>query len=53
MSDGHVESAYRAEGLPTTFVIDRQGIIRKRFVGTTGQKFEKLQEAVDELLRAG
>jgi peroxiredoxin len=52
MSDGRVESTYRAEALPTTFVIDRQGQIRKKFLGTTPQKFEKLQQAIDELLRA-
>jgi peroxiredoxin len=52
LSDGQVESLYGAEGLPTTFVIDRQGRIRKKFVGTTAKKFETLQQAVDELLRA-
>jgi peroxiredoxin len=52
LGDGQVESLYGAEGLPTTFVIDRQGLIRKKFVGTTPQKFKDLQQAVDELLRA-
>ncbi len=52
LSDGKVESLYGAEGLPTTFVIDRQGRIRKKFVGTTTEKFDKLQQAIDELLRA-
>ncbi len=51
MHDGHVQDAYGADGLPTTFVIDGQGVIRKRFVGVTPEKFVKLQQTIDELLK--
>jgi cytochrome c biogenesis protein CcmG, thiol:disulfide interchange protein DsbE len=51
MHDGRVQNAYGADGLPTTFVIDRQGVIRKRFVGVTSDKFAKLQQTIDELLK--
>jgi peroxiredoxin len=37
-------------GFPTTFVIDREGIIRTKFVGSTPDKFERLQQAVDAAL---
>ena len=37
-------------GFPTTFVIDRQGVIRTKFVGTTPDKFERLAQAVDAVL---
>ena len=37
-------------GLPTTFVIDRDGMIRTKFVGSTADKFERLHEAVDAVL---
>ena len=32
------------------FVIDREGIIRTKFVGSTPDKFERLQQAVDAVL---
>jgi peroxiredoxin len=50
LSDGHIQDAYGAEGLPTTFVIDGKGTIRKRFVGATPGKPEKLQKLIDELI---
>jgi len=31
-------------------VIDREGIIRTKFVGSTPDKFERLQQAVDAVL---
>jgi thiol-disulfide isomerase/thioredoxin len=37
-------------GFPTTFVIDREGAIRTKFVGSTPDKFEQLQKAVDAAL---
>jgi peroxiredoxin len=52
MGGDRVSQEYGASGLPTTFVIDKQGQIRKRFVGTTASKFGALQKAVDELLAA-
>lgn len=42
--------AYGMEGLPTTFVIDGDGRIREKIVGSHHTKFDKLQELVDELL---
>jgi peroxiredoxin len=38
------------EGLPTTFVIDAQGQIRLRILGSDSRKFERLQKTVDMLL---
>ena len=37
-------------GFPTTFVIDREGIIRTKFVGSTPDKFERLHDAVEAVL---
>jgi thiol-disulfide isomerase/thioredoxin len=37
-------------GLPTTFVIDRDGVIRTKFVGSTPDKFERLHKAVEAVL---
>jgi thiol-disulfide isomerase/thioredoxin len=39
-------------GLPTTYVIDRQGLIRKKITGTTQGKFDTLQQVVDTALGA-
>jgi peroxiredoxin len=52
MGDDRISENYGASGLPTTYVIDKRGMIRKRFVGTTASKFKTLQQAVDELLAA-
>jgi cytochrome c biogenesis protein CcmG, thiol:disulfide interchange protein DsbE len=38
------------QGLPTTFVIDGQGRIRIRILGSNGRKFDQLQSTVDALL---
>ncbi len=38
------------QGYPTTFVIDGQGIIRHKLLGSPPAKFEKLQEFVDTAL---
>lgn len=44
--------AYGADqGLPTTFVIDGEGRIRRKIMGSHRTKFEMLQEIVDELLQ--
>jgi peroxiredoxin len=46
-----VATAYGVdEGLPTTFVIDAQGQIRVRILGSDSRKFERLQKTVDMLL---
>jgi peroxiredoxin len=43
--------AYGANsGFPTTFVIDAAGMIKLKLIGAVPQKFEKLQQAVDEAL---
>ena len=45
--------AYEANaGFPTTFVVDADGVIRLKLIGAAPQKFEKLQQAVDEALAA-
>jgi peroxiredoxin len=38
------------QGYPTTFVIDREGIIRWKSLGSPPSKFKKLQETVDAAL---
>jgi peroxiredoxin len=46
-----VQEAFDAtEGLPTTFVIDGQGLIRTKILGSIPTKFEKLQATVDAAL---
>ena len=39
-------------GRPTTFVIDRKGMIRSKTLGSPPNKFERIQEAVDAALAA-
>jgi peroxiredoxin len=38
------------QGFPTTFVVDRNGVIRTKMLGSPPTKFEKLQEVVDAAL---
>ncbi len=38
------------QGYPTTFVIDGEGMIRTKILGSPPTKFEKLQETVDAAL---
>jgi peroxiredoxin len=38
------------QGFPTTFVIDGEGVIRSKILGSPPTKFEKLQETVDAAL---
>jgi thiol-disulfide isomerase/thioredoxin len=38
------------QGYPTTFVIDGNGLIRLTVLGSTQDKFERLQKAVDQAL---
>jgi len=48
-----VADAFGADqGFPTTFVIDGDGVIRLKVLGSTPDKFDRLQEAVDEALKA-
>jgi peroxiredoxin len=46
-----VQEAYGAtQGFPTTFVIDSEGIIRSKTLGSPPTKFTSLQQAVDAAL---
>jgi hypothetical protein len=46
-----LQDAYAAnQGFPTTFVIDADGLIRKRIVGSNPDKFKTLQTTVDAAL---
>ena len=46
-----VQEAFGAvQGFPTTFVIDGDGVIRKKLLGSPPGKFETLQKTVDEVL---
>jgi peroxiredoxin len=46
-----VQEAFDAtQGLPTTFVIDGDGTIRTKILGSTPTKFQKLQQSVDAAL---
>jgi peroxiredoxin len=38
------------QGFPTTFVIDGEGVIRSKILGSPPTKFDKLQETVDAAL---
>src|SRR5262245_30575566 len=51
VGDDAIEEAYGVnQGLPTTFVIDGQGRIRAKMLGSDLAKFKRLQDTVDELL---
>jgi thiol-disulfide isomerase/thioredoxin len=53
LGDEKLLDAYDANvGYPTTFVIDRNGTIRSKTVGSPPGKFDKLQQAVDAALAA-
>jgi len=48
LGDEKMQEAYGVdEGYPTTFVIDKDGMIRMKALGAIPAKFEKLQETVD------
>lgn len=54
VGDEEVQVAFGAvQGFPTTFVIDKQGVIRKKLLGSPPGKFEALQKLIDEALAAG
>lgn len=46
-TDGPISTAWNVRGWPTVYVIDAKGVIRAKNV-----RWEKLDDAVDELLRA-
>jgi cytochrome c biogenesis protein CcmG/thiol:disulfide interchange protein DsbE len=50
IGDQKVQEEYEVyEGYPTTFVIDREGRIRTKTLGSRPDKFQKLQKTVDAL----
>jgi peroxiredoxin len=50
--DGKVGSAYGIQAIPTTFILDRDGKIVVRFVGSIDWDTEKLHAALDALLKS-
>lgn len=53
LGNEQVQEAFGAvQGFPTTFVIDTQGVIRSRILGSPPSKFGRLQKAVDDALAA-
>jgi peroxiredoxin len=51
LGDDKIQSEYGVnQGFPTTFVIDREGLIRWKGLGSPPSKFKKLQETVDAAL---
>ena len=51
LGDDKIQSEYGVnQGYPTTFVIDREGLIRWKGLGSPPSKFKKLQETVDAAL---
>jgi thiol-disulfide isomerase/thioredoxin len=49
-NDDMAEAFGGNQGFPTTFVIDASGVIRLTVLGSTQDKFERLQKAVDQAL---
>ena len=51
LGDDKTQEAYDGtQGFPTTFVIDRQGMIRSKTIGSDPGKFARLQQTVDAAL---
>jgi peroxiredoxin len=51
LGDDDIAAAFGVnQGYPTTFVIDGEGMIRTKMLGSPPTKFEKLQETVDAAL---
>lgn len=52
LGNDDIVDAFGADlGLPTTFVIDGEGMILQKTVGSRPDKFQKLQQAVDAALQ--
>ena len=47
---GAIREAYRVSGLPTTYIIDGEGIVRHAHVGYGGRTQEALTTEVESLL---
>src|SRR5258708_2276709 len=53
VGDDKIQEAYGVnQGLHTTFIIDKEGQIRSRMLGSDLTKFRRMQEKVDSLLAA-
>lgn len=53
LGDAQIQDAFGVnQGLPTTFVVDRDGRVAARILGAVPGKFESLQKTVDALLAA-
>jgi peroxiredoxin len=51
LGDEKIAAAFGVnQGYPTTFVVDGEGMIRMKMLGSPPTKFEKLQETVDAAL---
>ena len=51
LGDDEIAGAFGVnQGFPTTFVIDGEGVIRSKILGSPPTKFDKLQETVDAAL---
>jgi cytochrome c biogenesis protein CcmG/thiol:disulfide interchange protein DsbE len=48
--DGHIRDDYQTSGAPETFVIGRDGVIRKRVIGATDWDAESQQALLRQLL---
>jgi peroxiredoxin len=48
---GAIEAAYLSPGIPTTFLIDRQGVIRKKVIGAADWNTPERRQEIEELLR--
>ncbi len=48
--DGHIRDDYQTSGAPETFVIGRDGVIRKRVIGATDWSAEPQQALLRQLL---
>jgi hypothetical protein len=49
-NDDMAEAFGGNQGFPTTFVIDSSGLIKLTVLGSTPDKFDRLQKAVDQAL---
>jgi peroxiredoxin len=49
--DGSVSRAYRVYGIPTTFIVDKEGVLRARHTGFDPNMEAKLEEEIAPLLK--
>jgi len=49
---GIVASRYGAHAIPYTVVIDKEGVVRRVFVGANDQSFKPLREAISQYLQS-